>query len=199
MFDPNWFAGHPAISIIGHTILVAGVTWAASRFIFDQKKMDFYRAVIERKEAEIQALNERLSFVEKENAKYLSWLSADEHTFPALTRRIKELEAVSERPAEIAAGPTLSTFPLIIEVKKNEAIVEGATKVVVALRDVSSARKALFTITLPGKDPQSFADRSVGDVWRFERDGKKYRMTLLEVSYITSRAKLELRPDPDAV
>jgi hypothetical protein len=199
MFDPNWFEGHPVFSIISHTIIVAGVTWAASRFIFDEKKLDHYRAIIERKDSEIQALTERLSFVEKENSKYLGWLGADELSFPSLTRKIGELEATSKSIAETGVVDFPSEFPTLIEVKKNQAIVEKATEVIVALHEVSPSRKALLTLTLPGKEPQKFADKVVGDVWRFERDGKKYRMTLMEVSYITSHAKLDLRYDPDAI
>ena len=86
---------------------------------------------------------------------------------------------------------------MIIEVKKNQAVVEESTEVVIALQEVSDSRKGLFTVTLPGKDPQQFPNRTVGDIWRFGRNGKKYRLSLLELSYITNIAKLELRLDPD--
>ena len=97
MPDANWFAAHPAFTIIGHTILVAGVTWAASRFIFNESKLNWYRAIIENKDTQINNLTERLSFVEKENEKYLRWLNSDSQTFPSMANRIRELEQPTRR------------------------------------------------------------------------------------------------------
>lgn len=89
------------------------------------------------------------------------------------------------------------TFPVLIEVNKNQAFVEELTAVTVALNEVFESRNASFTITFPGKEPQQFPDVVAGHIWRFERDGKNYRMTLLQASRIKSRAKLEVRLDPD--
>jgi hypothetical protein len=101
---------------------------------------------------------------------------------------------IKEKGAVLSSG----TFPAIIEVNQHQAVIEESTEVIVALNEVFQSRKSLFTMTLPGKEPQSFPDAVAGHVWRFERDGRKYRMTLLEVSYIKQRAKLEVRSDPDA-
>ena len=109
------------------------------------------------------------------------------------------MQPISRRPLEIDAAPSSDTFPATIEINLHQAVVEKSTEVVIALHYVSQSRQALLTITLPGKEPQQFPDSVAGNIWRFERSGKRYRMTLLEVSYIKDRAKLEVRLDPDAV
>jgi hypothetical protein len=98
-----------------------------------------------------------------------------------------------------AAGPSSGKFSATIDVNKHQAVIESTTEVIVALHAVSQTRKALLTITLPGKEPQEFPDSVAGSIWRFERSGTRYRMTLLEVNYIKDRARLEVRYDPDAL
>lgn len=88
--------------------------------------------------------------------------------------------------------------PTTITVNKNQAVVEDSSQVIVALNEVFETRNAAFTITFPGKEPQQFPDVAVGNVWRFERGVKKFRMVLLEASFIKKRAILEVRLDPDA-
>ena len=85
-----------------------------------------------------------------------------------------------------------------IHVNKHQAIVEASTDVVVALHDVSLERKALLTINLPGKETQTFSSAVAGDIWRFESNGRKFRLILLEVSYIKDYVNLAIRDDPDS-
>ena len=87
---------------------------------------------------------------------------------------------------------------IAIEVNKHQAFVEESTDVVVALHDVSQERRAALTITFPGKEKETFSSAVAGDIWRFESNGRKYRMILLEASYIKDRARLEIRRDPAA-
>lgn len=93
---------------------------------------------------------------------------------------------------------TSGAISIPIHVNQHQAIVEPSTDVVVALHHVSLERKALLTINLPGKETQTFPSAVAGDIWKFESKGRKYRLILLEVSYIKDYVNLEIRDDPTA-
>ena len=119
--------------------------------------------------------------------------------------RVQDLPGVSQLLAQATKGSAMysknddaqSKFPIRIEVNKHEAIIEDVTEVVVALNDVSIERTASFTIKLPNQESQQFSSVPAGYMWKFERRGVKYQMTLLAPSYIKQQAKLEIRPDSD--
>jgi len=119
------------------------------------------------------------------------------------TKEATKVEAI--RPSRMSSPVenqndklTSAAISIPIQVNKHQAIVEASTDVVVALHHVSLERKALLTINLPGKETQTFSNAVAGDIWGFESNGRKYRLILLEVSYIKDRAKLEIRGDPTA-
>ena len=43
----NWLEDHPVYTIIGHTVLVATVTWVVSSYMIDESKVNLYRAKAE--------------------------------------------------------------------------------------------------------------------------------------------------------
>lgn len=88
---------------------------------------------------------------------------------------------------------------ITFEVNMHQAVVEKSTDVVVALHKVSQEREASLTITFPGKEREKFPSAVAGDIWKFESDGRRYRLILLQVSYIKDKVTLEIRPDRDSI
>ena len=119
----------------------------------------------------------------------------DDSKVRAITTNETRSSRQNHDDARLPSGVTSIT----IEVNKHQAIVEKSTEVVVALHKVSQEREASLTITLPGKESERFPSAVVGDIWKFESNGKKCRLILVQVSYIKDRATLEIRPDRDSI
>ncbi|ENM5732208.1 hypothetical protein AB7D55_004038 [Vibrio mimicus] len=119
----NWFADHAITSIIAHTILVAGTTWAVSTFILAENKIDSYRVQAETAKSEtettkaqvenektktelykskVAVLESELSKLDQVNKQYLKWLESEPSSFPALEKKIAYLEEALKQQEVIA-------------------------------------------------------------------------------------------------
>jgi hypothetical protein len=108
----NWFERHPATSILGWTIIVGTVVWAAFYFIYDTSKIDSYKAQIESYKAQADTykgqidiakirtdqyvaktdvLETQLRQLRDENSKLLKWLENAPNTIPYFEKQINEL------------------------------------------------------------------------------------------------------------
>jgi pyrimidine deaminase RibD-like protein len=120
-------------------------------------------------------------------------VTSTDEAAPLATLGTNPMSAPSLNSPDMFTSPDAGS--IAIELNKHQAFVEQSTDVVVALHHVSQARKAELTITFPGKERETFSSAVAGDIWKFESNGRKYRMILLEVSFIKDRAKLEIRRD----
>jgi hypothetical protein len=119
----NWFADHALTSIITHTILVAGTTWAASTFILAENKIDSYRVQAETAKSEtettkaqvenektktelykskVAVLESEISRLDQINKQYLKWLESEPSSFPALEKKIAHLNETLKQQEVIA-------------------------------------------------------------------------------------------------
>src|SRR5207237_10846135 len=98
----NWFESSPARSVIIHTLVVAGAVWAAFAFVFDENKVNAFKAQVESEKAtsnqykaKTEVLEVEIARLRDENKKYQEWLTATPATIPFFESRLKALNAAT--------------------------------------------------------------------------------------------------------
>jgi len=203
----NWLEDHPVYTIIGHTVLVATVTWVVSSYMIDESKVNLYRAKAENADskpsqylAKISVLELELGKLKAENDRYLSWLTEDPKSMPAMDRKIKGLEkdlnkfkaaAASASASEVLEGAMakVSSYEYSMPFSKGESFIDPKTKAVIGISDIGSDYTARGTLSLPGKEAVKLRGVQPGETWDFEKAGVSYRMTLDKVNWLNNTIK----------
>ncbi len=210
----NWFQAHPVTTIVGHTILVATTTWLVSSFIIDENKINLYKAQAENANAQIkneQSIAEqykaKVSVLESEivnlrtiNQRYLSWLGDDRQSFPALEKKVADLEvqlnAALLRTIDIPKSNNLSIIDstyIPYEFKgsfeQGGSFVDPKTLVTLGVSNISADYTATGVLYVPGKDTVELSKTKPGETWIFDHDDKTYKLTLESVNWINNSLK----------
>lgn len=207
----NWFQEHPVTTIVGHTILVATTTWLVSSFVIDENKVNLYKAQAENANAQIkneQAIAEqykaKVSVLESEivslrtlNLRYLSWLSEEPKSFPALEKKVASLEsqlsAALVRASEVSkinslpkADPIYVPYEFKSSFEKGGSFVDPRTSATLGVSNISPNYTATGVLYIPGKDTVELSNVNPGATWLFEQNDKTYKLTLESVNWINN-------------
>lgn len=214
----NWFESHPLTSIISHTIIVGAAVWAFSSFVLDDNKINLYKAQVETSKvqvensktiseqymAKVSALEAELAKSKAENEKYLSWLTSDPKTFPALALKIssleRDLDAAKSKGQSGEASEKLSDMMLYDFSKgfsKGESFVDPKTKAVIGVSDITPQYTAIGAVVLPDGKKIDLKDTKPGESWDFSKAGKNYRLTLDSVNWINNSLKASVSEVPE--
>lgn len=202
----NWFQEHPVFTIIGHTLVVATATWVVSSFVIDENKVNLFRAKAENAESmsaqfqsKISVLELELARLKSENSRYLSWLVAEPKSFPALEKKIIELErslATSQTKAIIeAAEPShLKNKPEKLyefskDFSRGESFVDPKTKAIIGISSIAMNNSADGTIYLPGGKAEEVKEIKPGSTWTFDKSGVRYQLTMETVNWTNNSLK----------
>ncbi len=210
----NWFQEHPVTTIVGHTILVATTTWLVSSFVIDENKVNLYKAQAENANAQIkneQAIAEqykaKVSVLESEivslrtiNLRYLSWLSEEPKSFPALEKKVASLEsqlsAALVRASEVSksnslpkADPIYVPYEFKSSFEKGGSFVDPRTSATLGVSNISPDYTATGVLYIPGKDTVELSNIKPGETWLFEQNDKTYKLTLESVNWINNSLK----------
>lgn len=213
----NWFSDHPATSIIGHTVVVAAGVGAFCIFVFNDNRINLYKAQVETSKAQaetskaqvdnsktiaeqyiqkVNGLEAEIVTLKAENERYLSWLASDQKSFPALSLKIskleKELEAaklINQRSGGVEELPVVSSYEFSKGFSKGESFKDPKTKAVLGVSDISSNYTAYGVVTLPDGRELSLSGAKPGTGWNFKSAGKDYRLTLDSVNWINNSLK----------
>lgn len=198
----NWLQEHPAYTIIGHTIVVATATWLVSSFVIDENKVNLYRAqtenanaISEQYKAKASVLELELSRLRVENERYLSWLTQEPKTIPALENKIKALEAklASSKPIVDSGSPlpkpTKLPYEFTSPFSKGETFVDPKTKASIGISNIGANYTATGVLYLPGEKNIELKEVKPGSTWTFEQNGVSYKMTLEGVNWINNSLK----------
>lgn len=219
----NWFEDNPAKSIIGYTILIAGVTWATSTFIIDDNKVNLYKAqvgdrqaVAEQYKAKIDVLESELIKLREQNSRYLKWLQSQPASFPMLESRIMKLEEENATAKKILAHPqgehhlenmTTGVFKntgsqkalpynYFKDMEKGDAFVDPYTGATLGVSSIDSNNTAKIVLVLPGEKKQSIDDAKPGDSWDFSQFGLKFSIILTKISWLGDRIEVTVMEKP---
>nr|WP_314563137.1 hypothetical protein [uncultured Pseudomonas sp.] len=193
-------------TIIGHTLVVATATWFVSSFVIDENKVNLFKAKAENAESmsaqfqsKISVLELELARLKSENGRYLSWLVAEPKSFPALERKITELEVGL---ADSQARVITETNEPSHSVKKNDQLYEFSkdfirgesffdpkTKAIIGISSMSMDNSAKGTLHLPGQKPENIEDIKPGSTWTFQKNGVRYQLTMETVNWINNSVK----------
>lgn len=210
----NWFQENPAITIIGHTILIATTTWLVSSFVIDENKVNLYKAqaenanaqiknekaIAEQYKAKVSVLESEVSNLRAINQRYLSWLSEEPKSFPALEKKVSGLES-QLRAALIRATDTTKSNtnsepnPIYVpyefkgSFKMGESFVDPKTSATLGVSKISSDYTATGVLYIPGKDTVELSNTKPGETWLFDQNDKTYKLTLESVNWLNNSLK----------
>ena len=209
-FMSNWFSDHPITTIISHTLIVGAGVWAVSAFVLNDNKINLYKAQVETSKAQVDnsrtiaeqymqkvsGLESEIARLRSENERYLTWLTSDAKSFPALSLRISNLErdlsaakllGPSAGENQSSAGDILYEFSKGFS--KGESFKDPMTKAVIGVSDIAPNYTASGVVSLPNGEKINLTSARPGDSWDFEKSGKSYRLTLDSVDWIKNSLK----------
>ncbi|WP_409259399.1 hypothetical protein [Pseudomonas sp. KCJK9009] len=202
----NWFQEHPVFTIIGHTIVVATATWVVSSFVIDENKVNLFKAKAENAESmsaqfqsKISVLELELAKLKTENGRYLSWLVGEPKSFPALEKKISELEArLADSQAKAISGVIESNSPATRpdslyefsrDFTRGESFVDPKTKAIIGISSIAADNSAKGTLHLPGSKSVEVEGIRPGSTWTFEKNGVRYQLTMETVNWTNNSVK----------
>lgn len=205
----NWFQEHPVFTIIGHTLVVATATWVVSSFVIDENKVNLFKAKAENAESmsaqfqsKISVLELELAKLKTENGRYLSWLVGEPKSFPALEKKISELEAglaISQARAiseVIESNSSAARLDSLYEYSKDftrgESFVDPKTKAIIGISSINSDNSARGTLHLPGGKSVDLDGVRPGSTWTFERNGVHYQLTMETINWTNNSVKASI-------
>lgn len=202
----NWFESSPARSVVIHTFVVAGAVWAAFTFIFDENKVNFYRAQAENEKAtasqykaKTEVLEVEIARLRDENKKYETWLTTMPTSIPFLDAKIKALTDENTRlrqePRSLdSASPALPAQPYTASktLTVGEAYIDPKTSATIGIGRIFENFTANGTITLPAQKAQELGTIRAGDNWLFVQGGQRYQLTVLKIDWFSNKAEVAI-------
>ncbi|MFJ5490298.1 hypothetical protein ACIPT9_03305 [Pectobacterium carotovorum] len=210
----NWFQEHPAITIVGHTILVATTTWLISSFIIDENKVNLYKAqaensnaqikneqsIAEQYKAKVSALESEITNLRTINERYLSWLGEEPKSFPSLEKKLASIESQLNEALQRASEATKENnspkdtsvyipYEFKSSFEKGTSFVDPKTSATLGVSDISSDYTATGVLYIPGKNTIDIYRTKPGATWFFEHNDKSYKLTLESVNWINNSLK----------
>ncbi len=199
----NWFQNHPMFSVVGHTLLVGGATFAFTRFVLNDNRLELLRAQVETARSQVESHASKIDFLEQENAqlrvdnsRYVDWLRTDPKGLEGMERRIQELadslkfNVLSGAPGVSASG---QPYAYIATVVKGGTFVDPRTGLTIGIQDVSSDRTASGLLNIPGKPETTNSSIMPGKLWNFEFKQVQYVCRVMNIDWISNRVTIEVR------
>lgn len=209
MFE--WFDTHPFKSIVGYTILVAGAVFAFSKFVLIENtekahstQLETKDAVIQQKEAVISQYEARIRFLETENTRleedknrYLGWLQASPDSFQYIEKENNELREKLEADKYNVSVDGVSQEQKYSKnyetVRKGMTIIDEHTGIVAAIPEMYVGSKGTLSISVPGREMETFRDVVSGFTREYEIKGQRYQFILVTLDYISDRYSVLIR------
>ena len=208
----NWFENNPAKSVVIHTFVVIGATWAFFTFVYDENRLNLSRAQVEESKSVAEQYKAKADVLQTENLRlaaqndtYVRWLQGQNGSFPNLEAQIKRLESektkLTEALTKAEGGQTPSTSsptptgPYAYEsreLKQGQAFVDPLTGASIGVSDINADYQARASVTLPGRDTQ-IVSASPGQTWKFDYHDKKFILTLTKVIWLTNSFQVSVR------
>jgi hypothetical protein len=197
----NWFEDNPVKSIIGHTLLVAGVTAGAFIFVFDSNKVTATKAEADQYKAKTETLEAQIASLKEENERYLGWLTSTQNSFPALEIKIKSLtEANKSLQGALDARnikPTVSgTEERAATISVGDTFVDDQTGVSFGLGGVTHDFKATGLLMLPSGKAEEITEVRPGQAWNFEFKNEPYQIQLRNVDWYSNKVTIAIKQIP---
>ncbi len=198
----NWFENNVAKSVITHTIVIAGTTWAVSTFILQDNRIALVRSELESQKtlteqykAKTELLQKDLEVLRTENSEYKTWLAQSKEALPIIVPRILELkQQVIKLEGEAAElkkqNPAATSANREKTVELGRAFIDQETSVIFTLKKTSPDRVATVVVKLP--DQTNYLEQSVlaGQQWKFKANGKIYSLMLTQVNFYSDTVNL---------
>lgn len=195
----NWFEDHPIRSIISHTVLVAGITWAVSTYILKdnrlklvQGEVDSQKAISEQYKSKIELLQREVEALRTENFEYKAWLVQSKDAIPVMVPqllKLKEKVLALEEDAKKINGKNPGNVSLLKEqfVSIGKAYIDRELDLIVTVKKISIDRAADVVIRFPDKSTALEAKVNPGEKWDFSANGEKFNIVVSEISWIGDR------------
>lgn len=195
----NWFQDHPATSVIVHTILVAGATWAVSHFILDTQKLENLETIVQSYSAKNEVLERESETLREQNLACSEVLRESPGTVEFYQAKIKALETRVEATSGEIAELTGEVVPVEPEsyrasylLQKGKSFTDPKTGATLGVSYISSDYEMNGVLNLPGEQAKPVVEKGAGESWSFTTKEGKFRLILREVNWIGDTVRVEV-------
>ena len=201
----NWFESNATTSIIIYTITIAAAVWAASRYVFQdnriellQSELNAQKAVSEQYESKAEILSKDLETVRSENAEYRSWLSQSKEAVPAIMPRISELKtyitALEGQVSKLSKDSPVSV-PTIRDARRGLPNIDELTGLRLEVQEVTIDKHASILVKFPDRDTKSQLSVKGGEEFKFKHGPVAYKLSIIRVYYIADGIEFSVLQD----
>jgi len=201
----NWFEDNPTKSIIGYTLAIIAVTWAASRFVLQdnrlnlvQSQLEAQKAVTEQYKSKTELLQRDIDALRAENAEYRTWLAQTKDAIPVIVPQITALKEkiarLEGKSGGVSAGIQIKE-ELIRErsARLGSAFVDDLTGLVFTVTKTTPDLRAQVIVRLPGKDVPVEANIGPGQQWPFKFKDKNYLLTVTDINFLNDTVRFRIK------
>ncbi|MBK9479122.1 MAG: hypothetical protein IPN99_09855 [Bacteroidetes bacterium] len=216
----TWFEQNQTKSVIIYTALISATTWGFYKFIYEENKLDLYKAQIETKQSVIGQYQSRIDFLEKENSKlqvvlndFEEWNSKSKD--PTLFYKTK-FEEIADLKKEFTQKKALNDtvivadnssgqnppeapelkLPINFEISKGRTYVNDLGKIVIGLNNVHVDQDADFTLSIGNKKNITYENIKVGSSFSFIIfNNKKIAIVLSQTDFISGSARFHINQE----
>ncbi|WP_026728802.1 hypothetical protein [Flavobacterium denitrificans] len=210
----NWFENNQTKSVILYTLIISASTWACYKYMYEESKLELYKAQIESKQVELSQLQSRIEFLEKKNSslevvikEFEDWNSKSQNPNLFYKTKFEEMASLKQKyqnsialnsSSEDSIPKTYDTivakeiFPIDAKIYKGDTYINDKEQIVIAVNDVNVSRECDLILSVGNKKNESFKNVKVGKTFTYLVGKRKLRITLSKTEFITSWATFHI-------
>lgn len=190
----NWFENNQTKSILIYTLTIVAATWATSRFVFQDNRIELLKSEIDAQKAQsdqyrskAELLSKDLETVRAENAEYRAWLSQSKNAVPAIMPRISALKgyiSALEGQVEKLSNNKPASIQLVRDARRGEPVIDERTGLQIEVKDVTIDKQASIIVKFPDRDTKSHFSVKGGEQLKFKVGPLVYVLSIGRVYFI---------------
>ncbi|MGL4992629.1 MAG: hypothetical protein ACRC6R_00620 [Bacteroidales bacterium] len=213
----NCLERHPAYSLLTITFLIMCATSGFFKFIYEDSKIDYYKAQIETIKSELEnnkaianVHKAKVEYLESElqkmgvlNKKYFEWLSESKMSNIHFQEKIDGLiihnyELINnlKNSQGVGSEKTDNQYVLdqIIKIKARSTIINNPSGLTIALLNVSVDGFAKIRLNF-SDNTTKIIEENVGYILEYQNKNKnkKYRITIMQVDYVFDYININIK------
>ncbi|HEY1194688.1 hypothetical protein, partial [Flavobacterium sp.] len=182
----NWFENNQTKSVILYTLIIFGSTWACYRYMYEDSKLELYKAQIESKQVEISQYQSRIEFLEKKNStlevtlkEFEDWNSKSENPSLFYKTKFEEIASLKQKYKNSIALNSISedsivkisdnkikeVYPINVVVRKGNTYINDEEKIVIAVNDIDVDGKCNLILSIGNNKNEDYKNVKVGKIF----------------------------------
>lgn len=213
----NWFEDNQTKSVILYTLIISASTWACYKYMYEESKLELYKAQIESKQVELSQFQSRIEFLEKKNLslevivkEFEDWNSKSQNPSLFYKTKFEEIASLKQKyENSIALSSSSSSldsisdtsnniikskeiYPIDTKIYKGDTYINDKEQIVIAVNDISVSRECDLILSVGNKKNEIFKNVKVGKTFTYLVGKKKLSITLSKTEFVTSWAAFHI-------